>query len=106
MASVSEDGSEEFLASEQAFKAVRRQREGLRHVHARPLWSSGVLERGGAADQRLLLRGDPRKAFLLLLSARRSRSRRPWSRARARSSKGPLGRRGLAHAQGRIALLG
>ena len=83
-----------------------RCRHRLRDLHARSHGPRRDVEPGREADQGLRRRGDPRSALLGLLHPRGSRSREARSHPRDAASGGPLRGRGLARAQGRIALLG
>ena len=80
-----------------ALPRPRPEREGLRHLHARPRRARRELERGRAPHQGLRGRGDPRPALLRLLSAEEARDRpipRVRARGRARATGGSRTRGG------------
>ena len=83
-------------------QGVRR----LRHLHARSQRHRHQLERRRRAHQGLSRDGDRRPAFLALLHRGRPRGRHAGARPRDGRARGQVRGRGLARAQGRLALLG
>src|ERR1041384_4939037 len=86
----SRDGRPRRAQQRRALSPVRREREGLRDLHARSRRAHRQLERGRAADQGLDRGGDPRPALLDLLHARRAGQPPPRKRAAHRQERWAL----------------